>query len=148
MSKSLIFVGIILLGITLYMGYDKYEFIENAIKTKATITSYRTTTERESSKSGKKRTSKNTTYYYPILEFKDSQNRLTKVESNVGHGNSKPYSVGSQVEILYSKENPQEAKINSFLNQWLFTTIVGVLFLVIGFASQRKRSILVIKNIH
>jgi len=142
MSKGLLLIGIVLLGIAAYMGYNKYTFLENAIKTKATVVSYRTTTEKETRKNGNKRTTKNTTYYYPKFEFKDIQNRLTQVESNVGHGNSKPYSVGSQVDIVYSKENPQEAKINSFLNQWLFTTIVGgfsLLFLIIAFAFQRKK---------
>ncbi|UFH33711.1 DUF3592 domain-containing protein [Chryseobacterium sp. C-71] len=142
MSKGLLLIGIILLGIAVYMGYNKYTFLENAIKTKAIVVSYRTTTEKETRKNGNKRTTKNTTYYYPKFEFKDIQNRLIQVESNVGQGNSKPYSIGSQVEIVYSKENPQEAKINSFLNQWLFTTIVGgfsLLFLIIAFAFQRKK---------
>jgi hypothetical protein len=142
MSKGLLLIGIVLLGIALYMGYNKYTFLENAIKTKAIVVSYRTTTEKETRKNGNKRTTKNTTYYYPKFEFKDIQNRLIQVESNVGQGNSKPYSIGSQVEIVYSKENPQEAKINSFLNQWLFTTIVGgfsLLFLIIAFAFQRKK---------
>lgn len=142
MSKVLLLIGIVLLGIAVYMGYNKYTFLENAIKTKAIVVSYRTTTEKETRKNGNKRTTKNTTYYYPKFEFKDIQNRLIQVESNVGQGNSKPYSIGSQVEIVYSKENPQEAKINSFLNQWLFTTIVGgfsLLFLIIAFAFQRKK---------
>ena len=142
MSKVLLLIGIVLLGIAVYMGYNKYTFLENAIKTKAIVISYRTTTEKETRKNGNKRTTKNTTYYYPKFEFKDIQNRLIQVESNVGQGNSKPYSIGSQVEIVYSKENPQEAKINSFLNQWLFTTIVGgfsLLFLIIAFAFQRKK---------
>lgn len=142
MSKVLLLIGIVFLGIAVYMGYNKYTFLENAIKTKAIVVSYRTTTEKETRKNGNKRTTKNTTYYYPKFEFKDIQNRLIQVESNVGQGNSKPYSIGSQVEIVYSKENPQEAKINSFLNQWLFTTIVGgfsLLFLIIAFAFQRKK---------
>lgn len=142
MSKGLLLIGVVLLGIAVYMGYNKYTFIENAVKTKATVISYRTTTDKETRKNGSKRTTKTTTYYYPTFEFKDNQNRITQVESNVGEGNSKPYSIGSQVEILYSKENPQDAKINSFINQWLFTTIVGglsLLFLMIGFASLRKR---------
>lgn len=142
MNKGLLIIGLILLCIASYMGYSKYNFLKNAITTKATIISYKTTTDTETKKNGNKRSTKKTTYYYPIFEFKDNQNRLTQVESNVGQGNSKPYSVGSKVEIVYSKENPQEAKINSFLNQWLFTTIVGglsLLFLMIGFVSLRKR---------
>lgn len=141
MNKGLLSIGLILLGIAVYMGYNKYTFLENAITTKATVISYRTTSEKETKKNGNKRTTKNTTYYYPKFEFKDLQNRTTQVESNVGHGNSKPYSVGSQVEIVYSKENPQDAKINNFLNQWLFTTIVGglsILLLVIAFTFRRK----------
>ncbi|WP_084680299.1 DUF3592 domain-containing protein [Chryseobacterium luteum] len=142
MSKGLLSIGILLLGIALYMGYNKYTFLENAITAKATVISYRTTTDTETKKNGNKRTTKKITYYYPTFEFKDAQNRLTQVESNVGHGNSKPYSVGDQVEIVYSKENPQNARINSFLNQWLFTTIVGsfsLLFLIIAFTFKIKK---------
>ena len=142
MNKGLLIVGLILLGIASYLGYNKYTFLQNAITTKVTVISYRTTTDTETKKNGNKRSTKKTTYYYPTFEFKDNQNRLTQVESNVGQGNSKPYSVGSQVEIVYSKENPQDAKINSFFNHWLFTTIIGglaIILLFLAFAFPRKK---------
>lgn len=142
MKKIILLIGFALLGIASYMAVSKYVFLQNAIKAKATVISYRTTTDTKTKKNGSKRTTKKTTYYYPTFEFKDLQNRVTQVESNVGEGNSKPYSVGSQVDILYSKENPQDAKVNSFLTQWLYTTTIAVFssfFLLIGFAYQGKK---------
>lgn len=142
MNKGLLIVGLVLLGIASYMGYNKYTFLQNAVTAKATVVSYRTTTDTETKKNGNRRSTKKTTYYYPTFEFKDHQNRITQVESNVGEGNSKPYSIGSQVEIVYAKENPQDAKIKSFLNLWLFTTIVGgfaMIFLLLAFTIKGKR---------
>lgn len=52
----------------------------------------------------------------------------------VGSVSSEPpaYAMGEEVEILYRPEDPSIARINSFTENWLVTSVFGVLGLVFG----------------
>ncbi|MEO1171377.1 MAG: DUF3592 domain-containing protein [Myxococcota bacterium] len=71
-----------------------------------------------------------------------------------GSVSSKPpaYSVGEQVEVLYLPDDPSDARIDSFLENWFVTTLLGILgtvftaagfgvfFLGGGFNTKRGRA--------
>lgn len=89
--------------------------------------------------------------YSPVVRFIAPDGReVTYTESF--SGNPAPYDVGENVEVLYSRENPDEPRIKGFMSLWLVPAILGGLgsiFTLIGggvlFArhtGQRKKNYL------
>lgn len=84
-------------------------------------------------------TSNNTSYTYkPLIKFMTEDEQTIEFLSSVG---SKPpsYSVGDPVEVLYRKNDPYNAKVNSFFAVWGIATILtlmGCLFFAIGVFSN------------
>lgn len=125
-------LGIIFLVVTVKWIINSVDYLNNAIRTKATITDYRV----EVVEKIEKERTKKTSFYYPKFQFKDKHNNVIKAESNVGAGGSRAYEVGSQVEVLYMEDDAHEAIINSFSNLWMGPIILGifsVVFLAIGY---------------
>jgi len=74
--------------------------------------------------------------FSPIVEFTDHQGQQRKYYSTTG-SNPSPYSVGDKVEILYDRDRPDSAGINSWFDLYfgpLFLTIMGGGFFFIGTA--------------
>jgi hypothetical protein len=73
--------------------------------------------------------------YCPHAAFTDTQGRKIQFESEVG---SQPpaYVIGQQVQIIYEKNNPQKAEIDSFTSLWFVpgcTSVFGLVFIFLGF---------------
>jgi hypothetical protein len=73
--------------------------------------------------------------YCPQVVFTDAAGRKIQFESEVG---SQPpaYNVGQQVRIIYSRENPQKAEIDSLMSLWFVPGCMaafGLVFLFLGF---------------
>jgi hypothetical protein len=62
--------------------------------------------------------------YAPVFSFRDTQGRRHEVTSAVGHGRS-PYEPGQEVPVLYDRDNPEDARIDSFVQLWLFPMAIG-----------------------
>lgn len=72
--------------------------------------------------------------YYPVLRYQTQEGTSHEVVSPVG-SNPPRYREGEQVTILYNPANPQQVRINNFLNLWLMPLLFGVLggaFLLVG----------------
>lgn len=72
--------------------------------------------------------------YYPVVRFTTNAGEPTVFEANAG-SNPPAFTLGQQVEVLYSPQNPKEARIDSWLELWLFPTIftsIGLIFVLIG----------------
>ena len=72
----------------------------------------------------------------PVVEYRVGD----QVRSVEGSISTKPpaYSVGDKVRVLYDPANPPDARINSFVERWLFSVIfggVGILFLGVPFVT-------------
>lgn len=137
-KRIILAIGLLFIIISGLTAYNKYTFLQSAVKTIGVITDYRIEIKEENS--GKRK--KQTRYYYPIFEFKDNQNRLIQEKSNVGTGGSMPYPVGHKIEIVYEKENPQNASINDFSSNWFLTLILGafsIVFFLIGFFIPKNK---------
>ncbi|MFH0890664.1 MAG: DUF3592 domain-containing protein [Candidatus Liptonbacteria bacterium] len=71
--------------------------------------------------------------YYPIVVFRSASGEEITFKSNVS--NSPPaHEVGESVEVLYSPEKPEDAKINSFVSIWFGVFILGILGAVFSLA--------------
>lgn len=72
--------------------------------------------------------------YFPVIAFKTAEG--SQIEFVGKSGSSSPTFVkGQQVDVIYRPEDPNHAKINTFLDLWappLFLAIFGTIFFVIG----------------
>ncbi|MDC0711981.1 DUF3592 domain-containing protein [Stigmatella sp. ncwal1] len=72
--------------------------------------------------------------YYPVLRYRTPEGTQHEVISPVG-SNPPRYREGAQVPLLFNPANPQEVRINNFLNLWLLPLLFGLLgaaFLLVG----------------
>ncbi len=83
-------------------------------------------------------------YFKPRVRFIDHQASAVEFTSNVG-SNPPAYSVGDQVEVIFSEEGQQNPRIKSFFSLWgiaLVMALVGSLLFIpsVGFIlfSRRK----------
>jgi hypothetical protein len=65
-----------------------------------------------------------TVTYAPVFTFTAADGRSYAVSSNTGN-NPPAFAVGQQVPVLYETDNPTEAKIDSFIQLWLFPVVFG-----------------------
>jgi hypothetical protein len=78
------------------------------------------------------------TLFYPVVEFTTAEGETVRFQSSTGSA-PPAFEVGEEVEVLYDPALPENARISSFIDLWLFPTIllafggIFVLFGVIGF---------------
>lgn len=73
--------------------------------------------------------------YTPVVEFSTPDKQVIHFD---GMPTDPPRTVGQAVPVLYRQSNPQEARIDRFVDRWLFPTIfTAVGLLVILFSSRR-----------
>jgi hypothetical protein len=78
------------------------------------------------------------TLFYPVVEFTTAEGETIEFRSSTG-SNPPRFEVGEEVEVLYDPLLPENARVSSFVDLWLFPTIllafggVFLLFGVIGF---------------
>jgi hypothetical protein len=65
--------------------------------------------------------------YHPVVEFRTLDGRVAQFE---GLSVSPAPEVGTPVSVLYNRSKPEQARINSFVQRWLFPTV----FIPIGFS--------------
>jgi len=64
--------------------------------------------------------------FSPVVEFTDHQGQQRKYYSNTS-SNPSSYSVGDKVEILYDRDRPDSAGINSWFDLYIGTLVLVVL---------------------
>ena len=82
------------------------------------------------------RRSVRTTFYYPVVEFKDGTGMQRRVTSATG-SSPKPYTEGATVKVVYDPDNPAHGEIETFSSLWIMTAFLlggGTLFLLIAIA--------------
>ncbi len=70
--------------------------------------------------------------HYPVVEFKTNQGETIRFE---GLSTSPPPVKGTVVPVLYSSADPKNARINTFVDRWLFPSLftpVGLVMLLFG----------------
>lgn len=65
-------------------------------------------------------------FYYPIVRYFDSDSREHTLASPIGSGPTR-FSVGESVVVVYSPDDPSEAKVKELWNLWFGTFISGLL---------------------
>lgn len=63
--------------------------------------------------------------YSPVIKYKSVTGDEYIYDSNTKTGYTS-YKIGQEIELIYDKNNPQNARVNSFLDIWFLTIIMGV----------------------
>ena len=128
-TKSIIFVlaGLIMLMIGIFLISTTFLFMNNAIKTKATIIDLV-----DIGRDGGG--------LAPVFLFENEGGAFIKIESNTSSP-IETFEVGDTIEIFYDPNNPYNAKINSFVQLWFiptFLSLLGILFVILTLINYRK----------
>jgi hypothetical protein len=82
-------------------------------------------------------------YYVPTFIFKTSTSQQISIDSDTG-SNPSGFAVGEHVRVLFDPDEPQNARIATTAQLWLFSMIfgiIGVLLLPIGIFLLRQPQI-------
>jgi hypothetical protein len=77
------------------------------------------------------------TYYYPVVEFTTAGGQAVRYQSSTGSSRTSQQ-VGDVVDMVYAPENPQNARINTFMDIWFLPAMLlgmGVIFALAGVAA-------------
>jgi hypothetical protein len=130
-------IGLGMLTGAFFMYKNTSKFLETAVITKGTVV--------ELVESRSDNSSNNSVMYAPVVNFIDKKGVEVKVYSSTS-SNPPSYFVGEKVEVLYTPEAPQNAKIKGFFSVWGGATILGIfgfiLFAIGGaiFVFDKKKS--------
>jgi len=124
----LILVGFSVIVLGGYLFFKSMSIIRNGAEAEGMITSIDTKTRTTRESDGHRRT---TTDYWLTVRFRDANEQTYTFRS----GGSSSDQVGYKVRVIYNRNNPGEAKLNSFASLWggaIFLPIMGVLFMGFG----------------
>lgn len=115
-------VGLAAIGMAIYLGMNRWDFLERAELAEGTVIEYRSHTDDDG------------TTYYPIVEYKPpSVSQTITFQHDVGSSNPS-YSRGEVVPVLFDPNNMQHAIIDEGLWNWFGPIIISVLGLAFFFA--------------
>jgi hypothetical protein len=75
--------------------------------------------------------------YFPVYTFKDSRGAKHSIQSLSGSSPA-AYQIGDVVPVIYPRDNPDDAEIDTFLDVWIWPIAMagfGALVLLFGFAA-------------
>jgi len=112
--NTLIFsvLGVGLLIGAVYSANNSYEFKNAASLTQGKVVDYI------------KRRSNDGTTYAPVIEFVTEKNTTVEFTSS-SSSSYRSYSIGDKIDVLYLENNPNNARINSFMSLWFLPIILG-----------------------
>lgn len=136
---SFALIGASLLATAVYMHLNVQDFLQQSIKIQAEVIGHAT------------HKSEGTTMYTPVIRYVARDGQSYEYTSSVS-SSSPSYNVGEKVDIFYRESDPQNPKIDSFLQLYfaeLIIAIFGAIFFLIGsviifagISSKKKREYL------
>ena len=115
-------IGIILLGISLYMLKQSMSFLKTSERAKAVVIELKETRDSDGST------------YKPVFKFKTLLNK--EIIYTPGYSSSPPsHQLGEEATIAYDPANPEKAKLLTYFGTFLWTIIfmcISLPFIVIG----------------
>ncbi|MDX1586483.1 MAG: DUF3592 domain-containing protein [Balneolaceae bacterium] len=126
------FVGLAILGLSVYLGMERADFLETALTASGEVT------ELIESRSD------DSYVYYPLVEFTVPGREQSVVFRHDSGSNPPSYQVGEVVSVLYDPQNPHNAIIDGGLFNWFataLTALMGLIFTSVGvstFMNWRK----------
>jgi hypothetical protein len=119
--------GLSVLTLSGFLFVGSQKFIKNSIVANGTVT--------EIVQKVSKGSDNTKSYTYsPMVSFTDGSGKEYSFVSGVS-SNPSPYHVGDNIKILYSPQNPYDAKIDKFFELWggvIIAFILGIVFSIVG----------------
>jgi hypothetical protein len=115
-GKTLILLGLLIFAVGIYFGYSSYSFLKTAGKTEGRV---------DSIEKSKKRIT-------PTFEY-TVKGKKYMIVGPATHPDE--YIIGDTETIYYEPENPEDAKIGTFMNTWFlpaFLTGFGFILAFVG----------------
>ena len=140
-------LGVTGILVSIYLYSNVRSFLSEAEKADGTVIKLvkKTSTKRVSGMGNNGRSTRTETSitFAPVFTFTDHQGQKHEVQSATASSPA-AYSVNEKVKVYFQKDNPQQAKIDSFFSLWGAVTIVGgisIFFCLVGlvFFSFSKR---------
>lgn len=135
-----ILIGLMFGGFGAWLAYhgvagfiNARRFVTGASTTRGTVAAYEAEISESTDDRGRL---EETTYYYPIVEFTDSEGIQRRVKTSTG-SSPKSFSEGAAVTVLYSRDDSARAEIKSFGQLWFMPAALtggGTVFLMITVA--------------
>ena len=123
-------VGLATIGLAVYLGLERAEFLETAVAASGKVTELIETRSDDSY------------VYYPMVEFTvPGSDRVVTFRHDSG-SNPPAYRVGEVVSVLYDPQNPAEAIIDGGLLNWMataLTSLLGFVFTAAGITTFNHR---------
>ncbi len=108
-------IGMVLLAIAGYLIYAHQQFEKNAVTVKGTVVEFQSYISNNDNSS--------TTMYTPVFEYEYKGKKYTYVSTS--GSNVKEYEVGERIDILVDPENPDDVLVNSFMEKWFVSVLLG-----------------------
>lgn len=115
----------------LLWGHKRYQLHKNGVPVKGTVVELTETHSTERDDNGRTR---NTTSIYPVVEFTPADGRVRRFRGSTG-SSSPDYAVGQSVNVIYHREDPDQAQLADFSQFWLgpiAISVFGLFFLAGG----------------
>lgn len=123
-------VGLGALAAGLIWGSKRYQLHKNGVPVKGTVVELTSSSSTETVNGRTRRT----TSIYPQVEFTPADGRPRRFQGSTG-SSSPDYQVGQSVDVIYHREDPDQAQLADFSQFWLgpvVITIFGLFFLAGG----------------
>ena len=104
--------------------------LRSGVRSTGTVVAHETSQSRDEERGGV------TTYYHPVIEFVDASGGKRRVTLETG-GGAIEHAEGYPVRILFDREDPNQVRIDSFSDLWLFVVVplgMGAVLLTIAVA--------------
>jgi len=111
------FLGLALLGVAVFLAIDTRHDIATAVRADGIVTDLIVDSDSDSDT------------YHPHVRFVTARGEAVEFTSSVG-SNPAGFDIGEHVIVLYDPSNPQDARIDSFVQLWFVPLIVGFFGLV------------------
>jgi hypothetical protein len=125
-------VGLGALAAGLIWGSKRFQLHKNGVPVKGVVVELARSSSTETVDGRTRRT----TSIYPLVEFTPADGRPRRFQGSTG-SSSPDYAVGQSVDVIYHREDPDQAQLADFTQFWLgpaAITVFGLFFLVFGFA--------------
>jgi hypothetical protein len=117
-------VGLALIIGGVFWGIRRYSLLRRGLRAEGTVVEQLVKDSAEQS-----------TFYYPIVEFKTQGGETVRFRGGAGNAGGPQIQTGTTVDILYDPSKPSEAQINSFVQYWLGplgVTVMGLFIIGMG----------------
>lgn len=130
-ARLLLALGLVCLLLGGYLAWQTLSFSANALTVTGRVVSYH-----ELIDGGEKR-------YRPRVRFKTPDGGIHTIAGQMAY-TSRRYALGTELPVVYRQERPTEARLATFVDNWLGASIaagVGIVSLVAGWLVRRNPSL-------